>query len=237
MALDDELVKLLDVQQIDSQIYQREQKLKALDSGESLKQNAIKILQQHDAAVTKRQQLEAEQRDKELALKTVEQKRDTVHEKLYSGRVNNPKELGDLQADEEMLNAQISDLEGPLLDLMDQAEQARNAETLLAESLSSAKRAWKDTVARTQAETKRLQQEIADLRPERQRLAALVDPMLLRRYDDIRSRREGLGLVATGNDTCPGCHIKLTARVLESMRANEELTQCENCSRILLWKS
>ncbi len=87
MTLDDELAKLHRVQKIDTQIYQREQAIKVLDSGELHKQKAIGLMQQYDAAKEKLQKAEATLRNRELELKTLEQKRAVVHEKLYSGRV------------------------------------------------------------------------------------------------------------------------------------------------------
>ena len=235
MSLTDELSKLHEVQKIDFQIYQREQAIKNMDDGNRLKQFAIDLLKRHDIATAELHKAEAAQRDRELALKSLEQKRATVHEKLYSGRVNNPKELGDLQKDEEMLDAQISELEGTVLELMEQTENARAIAVKLAGELTTAKRRWKDTVTRCQEETARLQKELAELRPKRVTTAAEVDKPLLRRYDEIRQRREGVGMVATGNDSCPACHVKLNPQVLSSLREGVEMTQCESCTRILLW--
>ena len=233
MELTAELDKLHEVQKVDLQIYQREQAITMLDDGEILKQAAIALMKRFDAASAERHKLEAAQRDHELALKSVEAKRDAVHEKLYSGRVHNPKELGDLQLEEELLNMHIHELEGPLLELMEQAEAARDEERVLAEQLAVAKRRWRETVARTQQETARLQAELAALRPQRDAAAQLVDKMLLRRYDDIRSRREGIGMAVTGTDNCPACHVRLTPRLLLQLREGEELSLCENCGRIL----
>lgn len=235
MDLVEELAKLHEVQKIDTQIFKREQALKAQASGEAEKQKAIGLLKEYDAAQATRKSLETGLKDRELALKSVEAKRDTVHERLYSGRVHNPKELGDLQIDEESLNAHIRELEEPLLTLMDQVETARASTTRLANEVSDAKRRWKEVVARSTAETTRLQQEIAALRPERAQQAALVDKSLLRRYDDIRQRRDGIGMAMTANDSCPICHIKLTSNLVQKLREKEELTYCENCGCILAW--
>jgi predicted nucleic acid-binding Zn-ribbon protein len=233
MELVDELGKLHAVQKVDAQIYVREQALKALDSGEALKAEAIALMKRDDAAKAELNKASAVLKDKELELKGVETKRATVHDKLYSGRVTNPKELGDLQKDEEMLDHQISKLEEDVLVLMDAAEAARSTEAALAEKVTDAKRKWKTTVDHTTAETARLQKELAALRPLRAVAAQGVDKNLLRRYDDIRSRREGYGLAVTDNDTCPLCHVKLTPQTLDRLRTGEELTLCDSCGRIL----
>lgn len=233
MALDDELVKLHRVQKIDTQIYQREQAIKALDSGAQLKQKAIGLMQQYDAAKDKLQKAEAALRNRELELKTLEQKRAVVHEKLYSGRITNPKELGDLQKDEEMMDAQVGNVEEVVLELMEQAEDARTTEAGLHGEFDAAKRKWQEVTARTQAETTRLQQEIAALRPQREQHAALIEKPLLRRYDEIRQRREGIGLAVTASDICPACHMKITPQIMERLREGEDLTFCQSCACIL----
>ena len=233
MELASELDKLHEVQKLDYQIYQREQAIKAQDDGELLKQAAIAIIKQLDVASEKRKQLHTTLRDQELALKSVEDKRDSVHEKLYSGRIHNPKELGDLQLDEDSLNTHISDLEGPLLEIMEQFEAATKSENELSEKLNAAKKRWKTTLLHTQQETTRLNDEIAELLPQRAEKALLVDKSLLRRYDDIRSRREGIGMVVTASDICPACHITLTPRLILLLREQVEMVLCENCGRIL----
>jgi len=118
---------------------------------------------------------------------------------------------------------------------MDQVEDFKTTLATLAGELAAAKRRWKETVAHTQVETSRLQQEIIALQPERARLAVLVEKQLLRRYDDIRSRADGIGMAVTGNDSCPMCHVKLNSRVTHLLQEGEELTLCENCGRILAW--
>ena len=233
MTLADDLAQLHDLQKVDTQIYQREQALKALDSGETAKQQAINIMKRHDTAAVALRKVEAEQRDAELALKTLEDKKAAVHQKLYGGRVSNPKELGDLEKDEAMLANQVGHQEEILLELMDRAEAAKVQESALAAELDTAKRKWKEIVTHTQAEIARLQREIAELRPERERLAAQVEKPLLRRYDEIRNSREGIGLAVTDSDLCSVCHVKLTPHSQMLLREGEELTFCDNCGRML----
>ncbi len=235
MALREDLLQLHELQKVDYQLYLREQALKGLDSGESLKALAVAVFKRFEIAQAEERKAEGAQRDRELELKGVEDKRAQVHEKLYSGRITNPKELGDLQKEEELLDEHIGHLEEAVLALMEVSEAAQAKMAALTAELESAKRRWKELVARTQAETTRLQAEIAVLKPERARLAVLVESSLLRHYDDIRSRRQGIGLAVTGNESCPPCQVRLPPHTLARMKGSEELTHCDNCGRILLW--
>lgn len=234
VSLHEELAKLRALQKIDTQIYQREQTLKALDSGEALKQNAIALLKRHDAAVATLHKVEGEQKDRDLELKGLEAKKKAVHEKLYSGRINNPKELENLEKDENMIAHQISSVEDALLELMEAVESATKDEAEVGRALAIAKRKWQETVARTKAETERLTKEIAALRPQRASQAATItDRLLLRRYDEIRQHRDGIGLAATDSGICSACHIKLTPQFIDALVEGVEVVLCENCGRIL----
>lgn len=233
MTLAEELAQLHELQKVDYQIYQREQTLKALDTGDAQKQHAIDVMKRHDASAAALKKVEAEQRDAELALKTLEGKKAAIHQKLYSGKVNNPKELGDLEKDEVMLAGQVGHQEEVLLELMDRTEAAQTQESALAQELDTAKRKWKDAMLHSQSENARLQKELAVLRPERERLAAQVEKPLLRRYDEIRKAREGIGLAVTDNDMCSVCRMKITPQTLLELREGEDLTFCDNCGRIL----
>ncbi len=233
MSLFDELAKLRELQKIDAKIYQREMAMKALNSGETLKAEAIALMKRHDAAQAVLRKAEATQRDQELALKSLEEKRKAVNDKLYGGRVTNPKELENLQKDDEMIAHQISTLEDTLLEAMEAAETARADETQLGAALAKAKRVWQETVARTKAETERLTQEIAALKPDRDLLASTIEKPLLRRYDDIRVHSEGVGLAATDSGICAACHMTLNRDTVEKILEGVEIVLCDSCGRIL----
>ncbi|MEI7833656.1 MAG: C4-type zinc ribbon domain-containing protein [bacterium] len=235
MSLRDELNKLHEVQKLDYQIYQREQEIAALDSGEELKQQAIVLLKRSDELAKALTKIEAKLKDADLAMKSVETKRDNVHKKLFSGTVNSPKELTDLQKDLDMLKDQVGHAEEIVLEAMDDAEGVRAQVADVNEKLTAAKTRWQRVVAHTQAETKRLKAEIAVLVPPRAVAAAEVERMLLRRYDELRTRHQGIGMAVTGNNICPACHMTLTAQTLENMREGEIITCCDNCGRILGW--
>ena len=60
--------------------------------------------------------------------------------------------------------------------------------------------------------------------------------------DDVRDRYEGLFhnkgqnvVVGVHKGVCGGCHMKLPAQQLVSCKADEEITTCPNCGRILYY--
>ena len=43
----------------------------------------------------------------------------------------------------------------------------------------------------------------------------------------------GNAIVSADNGQCSGCHMKLVPATMINVRAEKDITQCENCGRIL----
>ena len=56
---------------------------------------------------------------------------------------------------------------------------------------------------------------------------------VLRRYEMIRSKRQGLGVAAIENGTCSGCFVVLAPQQVIAVQRAEEFAQCPRCQRFL----
>jgi len=76
-----------------------------------------------------------------------------------------------------------------------------------------------------EAETKKVELKIAELR--------LTLPLgMLNHYDRLRMR--GKRCVAqVNNQTCSGCHVRVTKATVMSLMHGEDIQICENCGRYL----
>ena len=238
MELNEKLELLRELQIIDLKIYRREQELAALDNGDDAKKKAFAAMKELDAFTPAFRKKEGDLKDLELKMKSIEEKKRSVHFKLYSGKVNDHKELENLQLDEEMLGKQIHALESTILELMEEVETATNSFNTMTESVEQIKHLYQKTVLNFKTVGERLRKEIAELKPQRETLASeFEDKMLLKKYDAIRIRMAGQGMVVTGVDTCPGCNMKINQTLINQASEGEILTCCGNCGRILYWKS
>jgi uncharacterized protein len=84
-------------------------------------------------------------------------------------------------------------------------------------------------------------QRITEVRKERERKIAeraevskKVQPLTLRRYEAVRSKR-GSGLAPVVNGTCRACHIALPPQLFQRLMRREVLEECPSCKRILYW--
>lgn len=80
--------------------------------------------------------------------------------------------------------------------------------------------------------------EITSLDAEKSRRQALVGKVpgaLLRKYDAIRQKRFGVGLVSVIDGSCQGCNMKLPPQLYNILQRVESVEQCPSCQRIVFW--
>jgi len=67
----------------------------------------------------------------------------------------------------------------------------------------------------------------------RSELAAIVPADVLRRYEMIRSKRQGIGVVPVKEGMCSGCFVMLAPQQVIAIQRSEEFAQCPRCQRFL----
>jgi predicted nucleic acid-binding Zn-ribbon protein len=67
----------------------------------------------------------------------------------------------------------------------------------------------------------------------RNELATKVPADVLKRYEMIRAKRQGIGMAAIKDSTCSGCFVVLAPQQVISIHRGEEFAQCPRCQRIL----
>jgi len=68
----------------------------------------------------------------------------------------------------------------------------------------------------------------------RNSLTAELSPGIVKKYENIRLKRGGLGIALVKDETCQGCYIHIPPQVyIQLRRGVEELLTCPHCHRIL----
>jgi len=176
---------------------------------------------------------EASQKDVELEADALKAKIAPAEQKLYSGSIKNPKELGDLQADIDQLKRHLSAVEDRDLEALTAVEAAQGELSTAEAQLAAIEQAWRDEQTELRDRVERCTAEIATYEAERTRQAALIDPELLARYDHVRRVHQGRGVAKLDRNLCLGCRISLPVSAVNRARAGNTLVQCPNCERIL----
>ena len=174
-------------------------------------------------------------KDSELKLETVETKRKTYQQKLYQGSVTNARELANFEKEIEALGRQQSELDGKILALMEEVEQAQ-ADSSVADAQARAAEGHRaEVLAAYRTRYDALALELTALGVQREAAASKVeDAAALKRYDAVRTKSAGVGLAKIEGDTCGGCRMKLSSTLIKSVKELAQLQTCENCGRLLM---
>jgi len=138
----------------------------------------------------------------------------------------------------EMAKEDIFKIEDAEIVLMEQAEVAQKEVARATTEAAAAKKRVEDEIGLLNQREVNLKKELAELTSSRAQLASAVDDSTRTRYERLfKSKGENV-VVGVEHSSCGGCHMKLTAQVMTSCRAqSEEIVACPNCGRILYFTS
>lgn len=231
-SIKDQLKKLVDIQVLDIDIYQRKTELKekpqeieALKNEfESKKANLKSIEDRLKTLMVKQKEYEVDLKAKEDAIVRADgQLSQLKTNKEYSAKLL---EIESLKADKSLAEEKI--LIG--FDQMEEARRALEAEKLVVageeKAYLSRKKEVDDLLAVAQDQLKVKESQRGRLTPD-------VRPDILSRYERLVQNKEGLGIVAVRNQSCQGCFMHLTEQAVNQIKISEQLVHCDMCARIL----
>jgi predicted nucleic acid-binding Zn-ribbon protein len=223
------------------QLYQLQEVDLELESNDQALARVASQLGESQTVATARKELAREQR----RLEEVRQQQHSVEweiddftaklavleEKLYSGRVTNPKELASLQREVDGMRNRRSQVEDRVLEMMEQVSDGETRVATLSSELERLEAEWHRGQQQLLTDSERHKAVIADLQQRRQLLLSSIDPAAVGVYQEVR-RQKGRAVVNVERGTCRGCGITLSTAQLQQARANH-LVRCSNCGRIL----
>jgi len=175
--------------------------------------------------------LEQQQHSAEWQIEDIEAKLTAVKEKLYSGRVINPKELASLQQEERSLEVQHDRLEEKALETMEQVEVATADLVALNNELGELEDKWRNQQQQLLAEIEKLKKSISELKEKRELALSGIDAGTIDYYNQLK-KQKGWAVAKIEQGTCCSCRISLSTAELQRARGNQ-LVECNSCRRIL----
>jgi predicted nucleic acid-binding Zn-ribbon protein len=185
--------------------------------------------QKRDAAREARAQL-----DKELAEQRV--RAEKAERDLMSSNNSKSYEASIREAD--AARKHISELETKILEQMEAADAAEKSLSEREPEFSHLRTELDERLKEVEEQTRTHGDEIESLRRERERLFATLPAGVKGTYQRIVSRiRDGVAVAEARNGSCSACFIALRPQVMAQIRRGEELIICDNCNRILYYRS
>jgi uncharacterized protein len=231
--LRDQLRRLEELQRHDAKIQELENALKGIPAKLAATQNDLARVE--GLLGTERQALaDTERYYAEQKGLVTDDEQNVAGAKHKLSQAKNSKEYMAAQREIEQRRESLTTREGEITKLVEAVEAKKK---LLGDRASDVQ-ALKDSISKdsdaAKARMAEIEGKIADLRSERERLAAAVKPDVLKRYSSIRMRR-GLAVVSVSSGTCQGCNMNIPPQLYNVLQRGQTIETCPSCHRIIYW--
>ena len=223
--------QLYQLQEIDLELESNEQSLRQITSQLGESEAVVEARNKLALEQQRLEELERQQHSAEWEIDGLIGKLTTAEEKLYGGRIRNPKELTNLQHEVDGLKTKRNQLEDKALEIMDQIELATVTVANMKSELNRLEAEWHSQQQQLSTEMEQLKTKLSELKHNRQLLSAKIDPGALEFYHELKKqKRTAVAKIEQG--ICRGCWISLPSTELQRARSGN-LVQCSSCGRIL----
>lgn len=175
--------------------------------------------------------LEKKKKEKELEMAKHEEDAKKHASQLNSVKTNDAYKA--LQTEIGFSKQHVSDIETEILQLMDDLEQAKQADKAKQAELGVEIKKFEVEIS---GHEKRLAEQKAiydGAKSKRDEAAAPIPKDMMRVYDHIRSRGKLDAIVPVENSICTACRISLAPTMIVELTKMKTLLTCESCQRIL----
>jgi len=130
---------------------------------------------------------------------------------------------------------EIKTLEDTLLEQMMGADEMSAALKRAEGALASEQKAVDAERRAIAAEAIELKAALERIGAERADLVRGLTPQVLTTFEQVARKRNGIAVAEARDGVCTICHVRLRPQVFNTVRRNDEITQCDHCNRILFF--
>ncbi len=224
--------QLFQLQKLDTEIDDKKKRLGEVLKAQKEPPGLLAVRQRAETAVATLQKWQAKHQNLTLEVSSINSKAKNSENRLYSGKVTNPKELADLQQEIDSLGRRKAALEDEVLEALVMVEEAQTEKTAADEALATAAGQWEKQSAHLKAEQNELALALHKLMQSRQTKAAAVDAASMQEYEQLRKQKHGLAVVGLRVNMCLGCRTTVSANKVREVDEGRKV-YCGGCGRLL----
>lgn len=193
--------------------------------------NAVK--ERIDALKTRDVELQKTQGEQRVHLEEAREKCQKFETDLHE--VSNNKEYHAVLKEIDGAKKKISSLEE---DIASRAKELAEVRTNIEENTSleaESKAKYQSALAEHKESQAEYQEERGEKDKLRGRLAESVPERVMRQFERIADRRNGVGLALCVSAVCGACNVRVRQNIVDELRKFRRIINCESCKRILFF--
>jgi predicted nucleic acid-binding Zn-ribbon protein len=145
--------------------------------------------------------------------------------KEYQATLKEIDDIGDL----------IGQHEDQVIEQMELAERLKKEVEEQKQLIEEAEQRSKREGAQLQKEAEKADALTKSLEEKQDEIKPRISADLVKKYQFLKSKREGVALAPVKNGTCQVCHMNLPPQMFIELQRNVEMLYCPNCRRIVYW--
>ena len=154
-------------------------------------------------------------------------------ERLLEVKTN--KEYQAILAEIETLEKKNSSIEDEIISGLEEIDHMRAEVKAKEKDFETHSRKYEEDRKKIDKEIGELETDLAEAEKRTDALRREVREGLLKRYEKIKGRRNGVAVVSVWKEVCAGCHMNIPPQLYIELQKSEELLSCPNCNRIIYW--
>jgi hypothetical protein len=223
--------RLYELQQVDLEIQNYRETLAQLNF--QIGKSDVVLEAKADLDTMKKHLAEVNQKRRDMEWEEEDLRKDIskLNEKLYGGKVGNPKELLILEQETESFQVKLRQKEDDLLDLMNDEEVTQKGITVQSERVGKLEEGWQQQQKVLVQKRSEVESRLLEIDKKRQEIAPDIDSQSLTLYESIRLKK-GQAVVKVAQGRCQGCRLTLSINEWQRARSGT-VVQCGSCGKIL----
>ena len=230
------LLLLIKLQECDSQLVSLStkkiklpEKIAKLDDEFNLFKNEI------EQNKCKHDELKARHIESENKIKKINEGMVKTKERLLE--VKNNKEYQAMLKEIEIAESSRGDIETEIISILEELDKFSILVKKDEEILSQRRKEFEAEKKIIEADLNAIDADAASWEQKRADLRKDVSADILARYEKVKNRNNGVGVISVWKEVCNGCHMNIPPQLYNELQKTTELLSCPNCNRIMYFQN
>ncbi|WP_028574304.1 zinc ribbon domain-containing protein [Desulfonatronovibrio hydrogenovorans] len=231
----DQIKKLVELQQVDSEMIQLKTRLIEAPKHLEELQSTLEALEDQKSQVQERLDLLNQQKSK-LEHDIGEDSNKVKKSKNKLMMVNNTKEYHAMMREMDNLEKLNRFREEEMTNLIEDINIHQDKKEDLTTRIESLREELTISQSTLDSEMDKINKRINELEKSRKKACANVPVPILSRYNFIKDRLNNPVIVSVKRGVCTGCYISIPPQSFIEIQKGEQILSCPNCQRLIFWE-
>ncbi len=233
--MQEEIMQLIQLQELDLKILEIENSMKEIP------QELKKLKNQKEELLKKIEELETRIEEKQKQKNLFEEELKEEYNRLKSTQarlvqIRGTREYQFLLREIEEIKKANKQKEEEILQLMQEIDDMEKEKEEYKKNLSEIEKLLAEEEKKYQEFCDKLASQKAELLMKRETLSKKIPGKLLRRYEAIKKKKGGRGIVPVINAVCEGCNMAIPPQLYNELQRDNRYYECPYCKRLIFYK-